>query len=196
MEIEKPIPNSILISESQIQNRIQELGKQITQDYENQELVLICVLRGATLFFADLVREISLPLRFEFLQTSSYNDSTEPSKNIEFIREGSNYVKQKHVLIVEDIIDTGQTLTFLIKHLQPLEPKTIKICTLLDKPSRRQFSVSVDYIGFEIPNVFVVGYGLDYSQKYRNLPYIAVLEVPSENKMPKELSVGARFPRP
>lgn len=176
MEIEKSIPNSVLISESKIQNRIRELGKQITQDYENQELVLICVLRGATLFFADLVREISLPLRFEFLQTSSYNDTTEPSKNIELIRHGKNYVKQKHVLIVEDIIDTGQTLSFLIKYLQPLKPKTIKVCTLLDKPSQRQFSVSVDYIGFEIPNVFVVGYGLDYSQMYRNLPYIAVLE--------------------
>ncbi len=176
MEIEKSIPNSILISESQIRNRIRELGEQITQDYENQELILVCILRGATLFFADLVREISLPIRFEFLQTSSYNDSTEPSKNIEFIRSGNNYVKQKHVLIVEDIIDTGQTLAFIIKHLQALKPKTIKICTLLDKPSRRQFSVSVDYIGFEIPNVFVIGYGLDYSQMYRNLPYIAVLD--------------------
>ena len=181
MEIEKSIPDSILISESQIRNRIQELGSQITQDYENQELVLICVLRGATLFFADLVREISLPLRFEFLQASSYNDNTEPSKNIEFIQQGNNYIQQKHVLIVEDIIDTGQTLAFLIKHLQSLDPKTIKICTLLDKPDRRQFSVSVDYIGFEIPNVFVVGYGLDYSQMYRNLPYIAVLESTSEN---------------
>ena len=181
MEIEKSIPNSILISESQIRNRIQELGSQITQDYENQELVLICVLRGATLFFADLVREISLPLRFEFLQASSYNDSTEPSKDIEFIRDGNNFIQQKHVLIIEDIIDTGQTLAFLIEHLQSLDPKTIKICTLLDKPDRRQFSVSVDYTGFEIPNVFVVGYGLDYSQMYRNLPYIAVLESTSEN---------------
>ena len=115
------------------------------------------------------------------MQTSSYNDSTEPSKNIEFIREGNNYVKQKHVLIVEDIIDTGQTLSFLIEHLQSLNPKTIKICTLLDKPSRREFSVSVDYIGFEIPNVFVVGYGLDYSQMYRNLPYIAAIESSNEN---------------
>ena len=183
MEIEKTIPNSVLISESQIRNRIQELGKQITRDYENQELVLICVLRGATLFFADLVREISLPLRFEFLQASSYNDSTEPSKDIEFIRDGNNFIQQKHILIVEDIIDTGQTLSSLTKHLQSLNPKTIKICTLLDKPSRRQFSVSVDYIGFEIPNAFVVGYGLDYSQMYRNLPYIAVLEATTENTM-------------
>lgn len=181
MEIEKSALNNVLISETQIRDRIRELGKQISQDYKNQELVLVCVLRGATLFFADLVREISLPLTFEFLQTSSYNDRTEPSKNIEFIRAGDNYIKHKHVLIIEDIIDTGQTLTFLVDHLQSLKPKTIKICTLLDKPSRRQFSVYVNYIGFEIPNVFVVGYGLDYRQMYRNLPYIAVLEVTSEN---------------
>lgn len=176
MEIERSVPNNVLISEAQIRDRIRELGKQISHDYNNQELVLVCVLRGATLFFADLVREISLPLTFEFLQTSSYKDSTEPSPNIEFIRAGDNYIKHKHVLIIEDIIDTGQTLKFLVDHLQSLKPKTIKICTLLDKPSRRQFSVAVDYIGFEIPNVFVIGYGLDYSQMYRNLPYIAVLD--------------------
>lgn len=181
MEIEKSISNSILISESQIRNRIQELGQQITQDYKNQELVLICVLRGATLFFADLVREISLPLSFEFLQISSYYDSTEPSKNIEFIKAGDNYVKHKHVLIIEDIIDTGQTLQYLVNYLKTLKPTTIKICTLLDKPSRRQVSVSVNYIGFEIPNVFVFGYGIDYRQMYRNLPYIAAIDATSEN---------------
>lgn len=172
----KPFPKNVLISETQIRKRIRELGMQISKDYENQELVLVCVLRGAALFFADLAREISLPLRFEFLQTSSYHDSTEPSKKIQFIRAGSDYVKHRHVLIIEDIIDTGQTLKFLVEHLQTLNPKTIKICTLLDKPSRRQVSVSVDYIGFEVPNVFVVGYGLDYGQLHRNLPYIAALE--------------------
>ncbi|MCY4403531.1 MAG: hypoxanthine phosphoribosyltransferase [Candidatus Poribacteria bacterium] len=176
-------PKTVLLSEEQIRNKIQELGKQISKDYENQELVLVCVLRGAALFFADLAREISLPLRFEFLQTSSYNDSTEPSKNIKFIRSGSGYIKDKDVLIVEDIIDSGQTLTFLVQHLQTLNPKSIKICTLLDKPSRRQVSVNIDYSGFEIPNVFVVGYGLDYAQMYRNLPYIAILETTSDKVM-------------
>lgn len=176
MEKTKPFPKSVLISESQIRERIQELGKRISKDYENQELVLVCVLRGATLFFADLAREISLPLRFEFLQTSSYHNSTESSKKIQFIRTGSDYVKHRHVLIVEDIIDTGRTLKFLMEHLGSLNPKSIKICTLLDKPSRREVSVPVDYSGFEIPNVFVVGYGLDHGQLYRNLPYIAVLE--------------------
>ena len=180
MEMTKPMPKTVLISESQIQKRILELGKQISKDYENRELVLICVLRGATLFFADLAREISLPLRFEFLQTSSYHNSTEPSKDIQFIRAGSEYVKNRDVLIVEDIIDTGQTLKFLVEHLETLDPNSIKICTLLDKPSRREVSVEIDYLGFEIPNIFVVGYGLDYGQLYRNLPYIAVLESTSE----------------
>lgn len=172
----KSILKTVLISEEEIRERTRELGRQISQDYKNEELILICVLRGATLFFADLVREISLPTRFEFLQTSSYNGSTAPSEDIEFIRSGSNYINHKHVLIVEDIVDTGQTMAFLEKHLQTLNPKSIKICTLLNKPSRREVAVSIDYIGFEIPNVFAVGYGLDYSQQYRNLPYIAILE--------------------
>lgn len=169
-------PNKALITEAQIRTRIRELGKQISEDYADQELVLVCVLRGATLFFADLAREISLPLRFEFLQTSSYNDSTRPSKKIEFIRTGSNYIEHRDVLIVEDIIDTGRTLSFLLEHLNTLNPKSIKICTLLNKPSRREVPVNIDYTGFEVPNVFLVGYGLDYAQMYRNLPYIAVIE--------------------
>lgn len=176
MQEMKAFPKTVLISETQIRNRIQELGRQISEDYANKELVLVCVLRGAALFFADLSRVISLPLRFEFLQTSSYHNSTTPSKRMEFIRAGSEYVAQRHVLIVEDIIDTGRTLEFLVQQLNSLNPQTIKICTLLDKPTRRQVSVPVDYIGFEIPNVFVVGYGLDHGQLYRNLPYIAVLD--------------------
>lgn len=169
-------PNKALLTEVQIRERIRELGNQISQDYANQELVLVCVLRGATLFFADLAREISVPLRFEFLQISSYNNNTQPSKDIEFIRTGSDYIKDRNVLIVEDIIDTGHTLSFLFDHLKPLGPKSLKICTLLNKPSRRQVSVDIDYAGFEVPNVFLVGYGLDYAQMYRNLPYIAVIE--------------------
>ena len=176
MKIQKQLHNNVLITESQIRERIRELGSQISKDYADQELVLICVLRGATLFFADLAREISLPIRFEFLQASSYNDRMQPSKEIEFIRTGSDYIQGRNVLIVEDIIDTGQTLNMLTEQLQTLEPKSIGICTLLDKPSRRQFSIDIDYSGFVVPNVFVVGYGLDYAQMYRNLPYIAVIE--------------------
>ena len=185
MSTTKLLPESVLISESRLQSRIQELGAQIFTDYENQELVLLGVLRGSVLFFADLARAIfraqladqgrEVALRFEFVQLVSYDDSTKPSA-VQLIRGGSDYLKQRHVLIVEDIIDTGRTLEFLHEHLETLNPKTVKVCTLLDKPIQREVSVAVDYIGFEIPDAFVVGYGLDYAQQYRNLPYIAVLE--------------------
>ena len=185
MSATKPFPESVLISESCLQHRIRELGTQIFTDYENEELVLLGVLRGSVLFFADLARAIfkaqdesqtrEVALRFEFVQLMSYHDSTQPS-TVKLIGGGSNYLTERHVLIVEDIVDTGRTLTFLCEHLQALNPKTVKVCTLLDKPSRRQVPVAVDYIGFEIPDTFVVGYGLDYAQQYRNLPYIAVLE--------------------
>ena len=180
----KPLPESVLISESCLQHRVRELGMQIFTDYENQELVLLGVLRGSVLFFADLARAISkaqpenqtteIALRFEFVQLASYHDNTHPTA-LQLIRGGSDYLKQQHVLIVEDIVDTGRTLSFLCEHLQTLHPKTLKVCTLLDKPSQRQVSVAVDYIGFEIPDNFVVGYGLDYAQQYRHLPYIAAL---------------------
>ena len=181
----KHLPESVLISESCLQDRIHELGTQISTDYVNQELVLLGVLRGSVLFFADLARAIfkaqhenqarAVALRFEFVQLMSYHDSTQPS-TVQLIRSGSDYLEQRHVLIVEDIVDTGRTLDYLYEHLQRLNPKTVKVCTLLDKPSQRQVPVVVDYIGFEIPDAFVVGYGLDYAQQYRNLPYIAVLE--------------------
>lgn len=181
----KPLLESVLISESCLQNRIHELGRQILTDYENQELVLLGVLRGSVIFFADLARAIfkvqhesqfrEVMLRFEFVQLVSYHNSTQPSA-VQLIHGGSDYLEQRHVLIVEDIVDSGHTLNFLREHLQTLNPKTVKVCTLLDKPSQRQVPVVVDYIGFEIPDTFVVGYGLDYAQQYRNLPYIAILE--------------------
>ena len=177
MSATKPLPESVLISESCLQKRISELGAQISTDYENQELVLLGVLRGSVLFFADLARAIfraqqDVHVRFEFVQLTSYHNSTKPS-TVQLIRGGSGYLKQQHLLIVEDIVDTGHTLKFLHEHLRTLNPKTVKVCTLLDKPSRRQVPVPIDYIGFEIPDAFVVGYGLDYAQQYRNLPYIA-----------------------
>ena len=168
-------PPSVLIPESEIQQRVRELGAQLSVDYTGEELVLLGVLRGAVVFYADLARAIALPLRFEFLQLASYYDDMEPSQ-VQLIRGGSDYLEGRHILIVEDIVDTGHTLKFLIEHLLLFNPKTVKVCTLLDKPSRREVSVNVDYFGFEIPNAFVVGYGLDYAQKYRNLPYIGVLE--------------------
>ena len=180
MSTTKPFPESVLISESCLRNRIDELGAQISTDYENQELVLLGVLRGSVLFFADLARaifsaQLKVQVRFEFVQLTSYHNSTKPSR-LQLIRGGSDYLEQRHVLIVEDIVDTGQTVKFLCEHLRTLNPKTVKVCTLLDKPSQRQVPVAIDYIGFEIPDAFVVGYGLDYAQQYRNLPYIAVLE--------------------
>lgn len=185
MPATKPPPESILISESCLQNRIRELGAQISTDYENQELVLLGVLRGSVLFFADLARAISatgprnpdcgVRVRFEFVQLMSYHESTKPSK-VQLIHGGSDYLEHRHILIVEDIVDTGYTLKFLREHLGTLNPKTVKVCTLLDKPAQRQVPVAIDYIGFEIPDTFVVGYGLDYAQQYRNLPYIALLE--------------------
>ena len=185
MSVTPPFSESVLISESHLQNRIHELGTQIVTDYENQELVLLGVLRGSVLFFADLARAIfraqledparEVQLRFEFVQLMSYRNNTK-SLTVELIQGGSACLKQRHVLIVEDIVDTGHTLKFLCEHLQTLKPKTVKICTLLNKSSQRQIPVPIDYIGFEIPDIFVVGYGLDDVQQYRNLPYIAVLE--------------------
>ena len=185
MSATPPSPASVLIPESRLDERIRELGTQIFTDYENQELVLLGVLRGSILFFADLARAIfkaqcgcqdsTVGLRFEFVQLTSYHDSMRPSE-VELIRGGSDYLEAQHVLIVEDIVDTGHTLEYLCEHLQTLNPRSVRVCTLLDKPSQRQVPVAVDYIGFEIPDTFVVGYGLDYAQQYRNLPYIAVLE--------------------
>ena len=185
MSTTQQLPESVLISEPCLQHRIRELGTQIATDYQHQELVLLGVLRGSVLFFADLARAIfkaqyesqdrEVALRFEFVQLMSYHDSMKPA-TVQLIRGGSDYLEQQHVLIVEDIVDTGRTLSFLSEHLQTLNPKTVKVCTLLDKPFQRQVPVAIDYIGFEIPDTFVVGYGLDYAQQYRNLPYIAVLE--------------------
>ncbi|MDE0399676.1 MAG: hypoxanthine phosphoribosyltransferase [Candidatus Poribacteria bacterium] len=185
MSAPKLLPESVLISESCLQNRIRELGTQISTDYENRELILLGVLRGSVLFFADLARAIfsaqltdsgqEVQVRFEFVQLTSYHNCTKPSR-VQLIRGGSEHLQQQHVLIVEDIVDTGHTLKVLSEHLRTLNPKTVKVCTLLDKPSQRQVPVAIDYIGFEIPDAFVVGYGLDYAQQYRNLPYIALLD--------------------
>jgi hypoxanthine phosphoribosyltransferase len=173
----KSLMQSILITESQIHQRVRELGQQISQDYKNRDLVLLCVLKGAVVFLADLIRAISIPVRCEFIQLASYQERTESSGNVQMI-QGLNGVvlSQADVLIVEDIIDTGQTLRFLLNHIEALQPASVKVCSLLDKPACRTVPITIDYIGFDLPNVFVIGYGLDYAQQYRNLPYIAVLD--------------------
>ena len=170
----KPNVQSILITESQIEKRVHELGRQISRDYENSDLVLICVLKGAILFFADLIRTLTVPSRYEFIQLASYHNDTQ-SSGVQMIQGLSQDLFRADVLIVEDIVDTGVTLDFLINHIRSFEPSSVKVCSLLDKPARREVPVTIDYLGFEIPNAFVVGYGLDYAQRYRNLPYIGIL---------------------
>ena len=137
-------------------------------------MVLICVLKGAILFFADLIRTLTVPSRYEFIQLASYHNDTQ-SSGVQMIQGLSQDLVRADVLIVEDIVDTGVTLDFLINHIRSFEPSSVKVCSLLDKPARREVPVTIDYLGFEIPNAFVVGYGLDYAQRYRNLPYIGIL---------------------
>ena len=176
----KPTVQSVLITESQIAKRVRELGRQISSDYEKSDLVLICVLKGAILFFADLIRTLAVPARYEFVQLASYHNDTQ-SSGVQMIQGLSQDFSRADVLIVEDIVDTGITLNYLINHIRSFEPTSVKVCSLLDKPARREVPVTIDYLGFEIPNVFVVGYGLDYAQRYRNLPYIGVLAEASLN---------------
>lgn len=169
----------IILTEEQIRVRIQDLGEQINDLYGNQreDLVIVCILKGALIFTADLVRQIKRQVIFDFMDVSSYGMSTESFGSVRINKDLEEDIKGKHVLIVEDIIDTGLTLKKVIEMLLTREPKSIKTCTLLDKPSRRtEKHIIPDFNGFEIPDKFVVGYGLDFAEKYRNLPYIAVLK--------------------
>lgn len=166
----------VLIDEQKIRNRVGELGEQITADYYDKDLVVIGILKGAVLFMADLIKKIDIPLSIDFMAVSSYGKSTRSSGIVRILKDLDEEIEGKDVLIVEDIVDTGLTLKFLAENILSRNPKSLKVCCLLDKPSRRKVSVSVDYVGFEIPDEFVVGYGLDYAQKYRNMPYIGVVE--------------------
>ena len=165
----------ILIPEDCLQERICELGAQISRDYAGQDLLLLAVLKGSVLFLSDLMRRITTPHAIDFMATSSYGASTESSGVVRILKDLDEPIEGRNVLIVEDIIDTGHTLNYLLRVLRARMPKTLRICTLLNKPGRREVDVPVDYIGFDIPNEFVLGYGLDYAELYRNLPYIAVL---------------------
>jgi hypoxanthine phosphoribosyltransferase len=165
----------ILISEQQIQKRVGELARQIQSDYSDRELVMIALLNGTVMFLADLIRHLELPLRLDFIGVSSYGSGT-TSGHLVFTKELKLDVHQRHVLLVDDILDTGHTLNSVIEKLRKLQPATLKSCVLLDKVSRRVESVSAEYVGFEIPDEFVVGYGLDFAERYRNLPFIAVLQ--------------------
>ncbi len=166
----------VLIPEEKIADRVKELGKEITRDYEGKTVHLVCVLKGAYTFMADLARAIDVTVTLDFLAVSSYNEGTSTSGEVRLTKDLDSGLEGLDVIIVEDIADTGLTLRYLYNMLQRRGPKSLKIVALLSKPSRREVEVPVDYVGFEIPDRFVVGYGLDVDQKYRNLPYIAVVD--------------------
>ncbi len=170
------IVGKVLIDEERIKQRVAELGAQITEDYRDKNLLVVCILRGGVAFMADLVKEIKLPLTMDFMAVSSYGMSTKSSGVVRIMKDLDEDIEGKDVLVVEDIVDTGLTLHYLTDYLKSRGPRSVKICSFLDKPARRKVDVTVDYIGFEIPDEFVVGYGLDYAQKYRNLPYVSVLD--------------------
>ncbi len=170
------VMEEILIPEEEIKKRVQELGEEITKDYKGQEVLAICVLKGASVFMADLVRHIKVPLKFDFIAVSSYGDSTFSLGAVKILKDIDQDIAGKDVLLVEDIIDTGYTLNYLKRIFQARNPNSLKVCTLLSKPSRRKINVEVDYCGFEIPDKFVVGYGLDFRGYYRNYPYIFTLK--------------------
>ena len=166
----------ILFSETEVASRIKELGEAITQDYAGKEILMIGVLRGAVIFMADLARAIKLPVAIDFMAVSSYGSTTSSSGVDRILKDLDEDVENKHVLIVEDIIDSGLTLNYLMENLWSRKPASIKICTLLNKPDRRKVEVPIAYNGFTIPDYFVVGYGLDFAEKYRNFPFIGVLK--------------------
>lgn len=165
-----------LYSPEQIQARVRELGAQITRDYKDRSLVLLCVLKGSFVFAADLARAIDLPLRIEFLGVQSYGDDTASSGVVQITLDLTRPIDDEDVLIVEDIVDTGLTLDYIRRQIEARRPATVKVCALLHKPARTKKQVSIDYLGFTIDDVFVVGYGLDWAQKYRNLPLIGVVQ--------------------
>lgn len=166
----------ILITEKELKKKIASLGKEITADYRGKDLLVIGILKGAAPFLADLIREIKLPLRYDFMAVSSYGSSSRSSGTVRILKDLDSGVEDKHILIVEDIVDTGLTLKYLKENLQRRHPLSLKVVTLLDKPERREVHIQPDYNGFVIPNEFVVGYGLDYKECFRNLPYIGVLK--------------------
>ncbi|NLW23439.1 MAG: hypoxanthine phosphoribosyltransferase [Tissierellia bacterium] len=166
----------VLLTEEVIEARIKELGKQISEDYKGKNLMLVGILKGAVIFMSQLAKNIDIPVQMDFMAVSSYGKSSESTGVVRIIKDLDCSIEDKDILIVEDIIDTGLTLSYLTDNLKKRGPKSVKIVTLLDKPERRKADVPVDYTGFVIPDEFVVGYGLDYAEKYRNLPFIAALK--------------------
>ena len=165
-----------LLSEEEVDARIKAIGEQISKDYAGRQVHLICVLKGGSFFLCELAKRITVPVSLDFMSVSSYGSDTKSSGVVKIVKDLDESLKDKDVVVVEDIVDSGRTLSYLLEMLRDRGPASLKLCTLLDKPDRRVIDVKVDYTGFRIPDEFVVGYGLDYNQKYRNLPYIGVVE--------------------
>ncbi|MBO4399136.1 MAG: hypoxanthine phosphoribosyltransferase [Lachnospiraceae bacterium] len=166
----------VMIPEDKVLARVREMAEQITKDYAGKELKLICILKGSVFFTTELAKRINLPVKLDFMSVSSYGNETESSGRVRIVKDLDESIRGEDVLVIEDIIDSGHTLSFLLEMLRNRQPGSIELCTLLDKPSRRVVSVPVKYSGFEIPDEFVVGFGLDYAQRYRALPYIGILQ--------------------
>ena len=173
-----PLIGEILISEERLQERIGELAAEISSDYEGREVLVVGVLKGALLFIADLVRKLSVPVTMDFMAVSSYGSSTQSSGVVRILKDLDAPIAGKHVLVVEDVVDSGLTLAYLMKNLRSREPASLELCTLMAKPGAARVAVDMRYVGFEMPGAFVVGYGLDYAERYRELPYIAVFNGP------------------
>ena len=166
---------NVHFTEAEIDKKIRELGARISEDYAGESVCLICILKGASFFTCELAKRITVPVSLDFMSVSSYGSETKSSGVVKIIKDLDEPIKGKDVLVIEDIVDSGRTLSYLMEMLKDRGPASLKLCTLLDKPDRRVIDVPVDYTGFEIPDEFVVGYGLDYDQRYRNLPYIGVI---------------------
>ena len=171
---------SVLLTEEEVDKKIQEIGEQISKDYAGEQVHLVCVLRGGAFFMCELAKRITVPVSLDFMSVSSYGGDTKSSGVVKIVKDLDDSLAGKNVIVVEDIVDSGRTLSYLLEMLNDRGPKSMKLCTLLDKPDRRVVDAKVDYTGFQIPDEFVVGYGLDYDQKYRNLPYIGIVELDAE----------------
>jgi hypoxanthine phosphoribosyltransferase len=173
--MDDPAIGEVLVGTEELQRRVVDLGAEISRDYEGRDLVMICVLRGAVLFLADLLRHLTIPCEIDFMAVSSYGSQTDSSGVVRILKDLDSSIEGRHALIVEDIIDSGLTLQYLLRNLKARNPASLEACALLTKPERRRVELPIRYVGFEIPNRFVIGYGLDYAQRYRNLSYVAVL---------------------
>ena len=174
----------VLIDEARLQSRIRALGAELSVDYAGRELLLVGVLKGAVFFMADLVRRVTVPCEMDFMAVSSYGSGTDSSGVVRILKDLDANIEGRHVVIIEDIVDSGLTLSYLVRNLQARSPATLEVCALLTKPERRQTDITCRYVGFEIPNRFAIGYGLDYGERYRSLPYVAALD---ESRLPEDL---------